>query len=208
MEISKASLFANRDFRLLFMGSAISILGDQFTLLALPWLVLKLTGDPQQLGFVLALMALPLAVFVLVGGAVVDRMSPRKVLLNSRAVNAVLIAILATLVLAGAIQMWEVYLLALGIGLSTAFSYPAGTAILPQLLEPEQLAKANATFMGVRQFAMLAGPVLPRHPNPLGSRGFAPNLCDARGLGIRCRIEPVHILFFRASPSLVPVPPR
>ncbi len=57
MENSKTSLFANRDFRLLFMGSSISILGDQFTLLALPWLVLKLTGDPQQLGFVLALMA-------------------------------------------------------------------------------------------------------------------------------------------------------
>src|SRR5260370_12971160 len=124
--------------------------GRPVHVVALPWLVLKLTGDPQQLGFVLALMALPLAVFVLVGGAVVDRMSPRKVLLNSRAVNAVLIAILATLVLAGAIQMWEVYLLALGIGLSTAFSYPARPAILPQLLEPAQLAQANPTLMRVR----------------------------------------------------------
>src|SRR5262249_11282536 len=92
---AKPSLFANRDFRLLFIGSSISVLGDQFTLLALPWLVLKLTGDPQQLGFVLALMALPLAVFLLVGGAVVDRMSPRKVLLNSRSGNASLIRILA-----------------------------------------------------------------------------------------------------------------
>src|SRR5260370_8669660 len=128
MENSKTSLFANRDFRLLLMGSAMSVLGDQFTLLALPWLVLKLTGGPQQLGFVLALMALPLAVFILVGGAVVDRMSPRKVLLNSRAVNALLIAILATLVVTGAIQMWEVYVLALGIGLSTACSYPSDVA--------------------------------------------------------------------------------
>src|SRR5260370_11743080 len=174
MENSKTSLFANRDFRLLFMGSSISILGDQFTLLALPWLVLKLTGDPQQLGFVLALMALPLAVFVLVGGAVVDRMSPRKVLLNSRAVNAMLIAILAALVLAGAIQMWEVYVLALGIGLSTAFSYPAGTAILPQLLAPEQLAQANAPFMGMRPFAMLAGPAPPPSVIRSGARGSAP----------------------------------
>src|SRR5262249_929341 len=92
---AKASVFASRDFRLLFVGSSISVLGDQFTLLALPWLVLKLTGDPQQLGFVLALMTLPLAVFLLIGGAVVDRVSPRKVLLNSRAVNASLIRILA-----------------------------------------------------------------------------------------------------------------
>jgi MFS family permease len=202
---AKTSLFANRDFRLLFMGSSISILGDQFTLLALPWLVLKLTGDPQQLGFVLALMALPMAVFLLVGGAVVDRMSPRKVLLNSRGVNAILIAILATLVLAGAIQMWEVYLLALGIGLSTAFSYPAGAAILPQLLEPDQLAKANATLMGVRQFAMLAGPVIAGFVIALGSGGSAQNLADARGMGLAFSIDAVSFLFSLASLTLVRV---
>src|SRR5690349_23681016 len=73
-EQKRISLFANRDFRLLFMGSTISILGDQFTLLALPWLVLKLTGDPQQLGLVTAVMALPMAVFMLIGG---DRKSTR-----------------------------------------------------------------------------------------------------------------------------------
>src|SRR5216684_6514828 len=202
---AKTSLFANRDFRLLFMGSSISILGDQFTLLALPWLVLKLTGDPQQLGFVLALMALPLAIFILVGGAVVDRMSPRKVLLNSRAVNALLIAILATLVVTGAIQMWEVYILALGIGLSTAFSYPAGGAILPQLLEPDQLAKANATFMGVRQFALLAGPVIAGFVIALGSGGSGQNLADARGMGLAFSIDAVSFLFSLASLTLVRV---
>jgi len=202
---SQTSLFANRDFRLLFMGSSISILGDQFTLLALPWLVLKLTGDPQQLGFVLALMALPLAIFILVGGAVVDRMSPRKVLLNSRAVNALLIAVLATLVMSGAIQMWEVYLLALGIGLSTAFSYPAGGAILPQLLQPEQLAKANATFMGVRQFALLVGPVIAGFVIALGSGGSGKNLADARGMGLAFSIDAVSFLFSLASLMLVRV---
>ncbi|HKD43566.1 MAG TPA: MFS transporter [Myxococcaceae bacterium] len=202
---AKTSLFANRDFRLLFTGSSISVLGDQFTLLALPWLVLKLTGDPRQLGFVLALMALPLAVFLLIGGAVVDRMSPRKVLLSSRAVNAVLIAILAMLVLAGAIQMWEVYVLALAIGLSTAFAYPASTAILPQLLEPEQLAKANATLMGVRQFAMLAGPAIAGFVIGLGSAGSAQNLADARGMGLAFSIDAVSFLFSVASLMMVRV---
>ncbi|HEV2321961.1 MAG TPA: MFS transporter, partial [Gammaproteobacteria bacterium] len=117
----KPSLFANRDFKLLFMGSSVSALGDQFTLVALPWLVLKLTGNPAALGLVLAAMALPRAVFMLIGGAVVDRMSPRRVLLVSRAVNAVFIALLAVLVMAGAIQMWLVYVVALGVGISTAF---------------------------------------------------------------------------------------
>ena len=68
----------NRDFRLLFGGSSISMVGDQFTLVALPWLVLQLTGNPAQLGLVLAVMALPRAALMLIGGAVVDRMSAHR----------------------------------------------------------------------------------------------------------------------------------
>ncbi|MDE2461150.1 MAG: MFS transporter, partial [Gammaproteobacteria bacterium] len=112
----RASLFRNRNFTLLFGGSSISALGDQFTLVALPWLVLKLTDNPAALGIVLAVMAFPRAAFMLIGGAVVDRRSPRRVLLEARAVNAACIVILAVLVLAGSIHMWMIYLLALGIG--------------------------------------------------------------------------------------------
>ncbi len=154
------SPFANRDFRLLFCGSSISAIGYQFTLVALPWLVLQLTGNPAQLGLVLAVMALPRAAFMLVGGAVVDRMSPRRVLLSARSANALLTGVLAALVLAGSIQMWMVYALAFAIGLSTAFAYPAGGSILPQLVAPAQLQAANGMLMGMRQLSMLIGPAL------------------------------------------------
>ncbi|MGH8282705.1 MAG: hypothetical protein ACRESE_02535 [Gammaproteobacteria bacterium] len=63
-----ASVFSNCNFNPLFGGSSVSALGDQFTLVALPWLVLKLTGDPAALGIVLAVMALPRAAFMLIGG--------------------------------------------------------------------------------------------------------------------------------------------
>ncbi|MEZ4769675.1 MAG: hypothetical protein R2844_14750 [Caldilineales bacterium] len=63
------------DFRLLFAGSTTSSLGDQFALVATPWLVLQLTGDPLALGIVLALEGLPRAIFMLLGGAVTDRFS-------------------------------------------------------------------------------------------------------------------------------------
>ena len=106
MHSPRNSLFANRNFTLLFGGSSLSAIGDQFTLVALPWLVLKLTGDPAALGLVLAAMALPRAAFMLIGGAVVDRMAPRRVLLGARAVNALLGSGLAVLVRAGVIQMW------------------------------------------------------------------------------------------------------
>lgn len=195
----RASIFANRDFKLLFMGSSVSALGDQFTLVALPWLVLKLTGNPAALGLVLAAMALPRALFMLIGGAVVDRMSPRRVLLVSRAVNAAFIALLAVLVMAGMIQMWLVYAVALGVGVSTAFVYPAGTSIMPQLVERNQLQGANAVFMGMRQLCTFVGPALAGFVIAGGSR-FAPTaLKDATGMGWAFTIDAVSFIFSLAS---------
>jgi MFS family permease len=202
---ARRSLFANRDFSLLFGGSSISAFGDQFTLVALPWLVLKLTGSPAALGVVLAVMAFPRAAFMLIGGAVVDRMSPRRVLLGARAANAACIVILAALVLAGAIQMWMIYLLALGIGLSTAFAYPAGSAILPQLVKLDQLRPANAAFMGMRQLSMIGGPVLAGFVIALGARhqASAQALPDASGLGTAFGIDATTFMFSLASLALV-----
>jgi hypothetical protein len=198
-----ASVFSNRDFNLLFGGSSISALGDQFTLVALPWLVLKLTGDPAALGVVLAVMALPRAAFMLIGGAVVDRMSPRRVLLGARAINAACIAILAILVLTGSIHMWMVYLLSLCIGLATAFAYPAGSAILPQLVQPQQLRSANALLMGMRQLSMFAGPVLAGVIISVGASGHHQALADARGMGLAFSIDAISFLFSLASLAMI-----
>ncbi|MGH8146853.1 MAG: MFS transporter [Rhodanobacteraceae bacterium] len=199
------SIFASRNFSLLFAGSSISAFGDQFTLVALPWLVLKLTGNPAALGLVLAVMAFPRAVFMLIGGAVVDRMSPRRVLLGARAVNAACIVILAALVLAGAIHMWMIYLLALGIGLSTAFAYPAGSAILPQLVSLQQLRPANAAFMGMRQLSMVVGPVVAGFVIALGAhhQPSAQALPGARGLGMAFSIDAASFLFSLASLAMI-----
>jgi MFS family permease len=91
-----ARVLALRDFRLLFAGSATSLLGDQFALIATPWLVLKLTGDPLALGLVLALEGLPRAVFMLLGGAITDRLSPRLVMLISDFTRLILTGLMAS----------------------------------------------------------------------------------------------------------------
>ncbi len=67
-----------RDFRLLFIGETVSVLGDQFHFVALAWLTLQLTGSGLALGTVLMTAAVPRAVFVLVGGAFSDRFSPAR----------------------------------------------------------------------------------------------------------------------------------
>jgi len=150
----------NRNFRWLMAGSALSLTGDQFTLIALPWLVLKLSGDPLSLGLVLALMGVPRAVFILIGGAIVDRYSPKRVLMLSKHASAVLLGVLALLVLSGSASLGAVYVLALLIGLAQAFGIPSATSVMPLSIPRELLQGANGVLMGMRQMTTLAGPLL------------------------------------------------
>ena len=109
-----------RNFRLLLIGQGISVLGDQFYMIALPWLVLQLTGDALAVGTVLALVAFPRALFMLVGGALIDRFSPRNMMLASDALRLMLVILLTLLMLTGSIQMWMLYGFALLFGLAAA----------------------------------------------------------------------------------------
>ncbi|MBZ2207048.1 MFS transporter [Massilia soli] len=155
-----APLRRDANFRWMMGGALISALGDQFTMVALPWLVLTMTGDALTLGLVIALMSVPRALFMLVGGALVDRYSPKSVLMLSKFANAILLTLLATLVYLGAPSLAAVCALALGLGLASAFSIPSGTSLLPHVVAPELLARANGMLMGVRQVTMLSGPLL------------------------------------------------
>jgi MFS family permease len=147
-----------RDFRLLFFGTATSLLGDQFALIATPWLVLQLTGDPLALGVVLALEGFPRAAFILIGGAVTDRFAPRRVMLTCDFVRFVLTALMAAIVLTGTVQMWMVYGFALGFGLVAGFAIPAEQSMVPMLVGDDDLQAGNSLIMGVTQLAGFVGP--------------------------------------------------
>jgi len=148
------------DFRLLFLGSGTSLLGDQFALIATPWLVLQLTGDPLALGIVLALEGIPRAAFMLIGGAVTDRFAPRVVMLSADVARLVLTALMAVMVLTGAVQMWMVYGFALGFGLVAGFAIPAENSIVPMLVSDGDLQAGNSLIMGITQLAGFIGPSL------------------------------------------------
>src|SRR5262245_51338819 len=155
-----ASPLSMRNFRLLWIGEGISLLGDQFYLIALPWLVLQMTGSALALGTILALASIPRAVFMLIGGAFVDRYSPRNVMLGSNAARLALVALMAGLVLTGQMQLWMLYGFALAFGLADAFYYPAQSAIVPQVLPLEQLQAGNTMVQGTAQLSLFLGPVL------------------------------------------------
>lgn len=148
----------NRAFRLLWIGNTISWTGDQFYLVALPWLVLSLTGSAIILGAIEMLAAIPRAVLMLVGGAVSDRMSPRRILMLTAFARSLLVGAVAALLFLRDLHLWELYFLAFGFGVADAFSYPAGSAFLPSIVEPQQLPAANSVSASTRQITTLAAP--------------------------------------------------
>lgn len=149
-----------RDFRLLWLGGSISMLGSQFSLIALPWLVLQLTGDPLALGIVLALAGLPRALFILVGGAITDRFSPRNILLICDWINVAMSGMVAILVFTGLMQVWMLYIFSLITGLLAGFVIPAANIIVPALVPEEDLQAGNSIFMGSQQLVGFVGPAL------------------------------------------------
>jgi MFS family permease len=149
---------ANLNLRLLWIGESISLLGDQFYMVALPWLVLQLTGSAIAVGTVFAVAGIPRALFMLVGGVFTDRFSPRMLMLVSNAARIVITGLLTLLVLTHAIQLWMLYLFSLAFGVVDAFFHPAYMAMIPAIVEPEGLAGANASLQGTSLLLSAAGP--------------------------------------------------
>jgi len=157
---SSTNVLRNRNFRLLWIGESISLLGDQFYLIALPWLVLTLTGNALAVGTVMATAGIPRAIFMLVGGALTDRLTPRKLMLVSNLARMILTGLLAAFVLTNLIQLWMLYFFALLFGLADAFFFPAQSSIVPQLVSKDQLQAGNAMIQGTAHLSLFVGPVL------------------------------------------------
>ena len=149
-----------RNFLLLYIGETVSLLGDQFYVIALPWLTIQLTNSGITLGTVLMTAAIPRAVLMLFGGVFSDRFSPRLVMFISNALRGVLIVIFATIVALKATQLWHIYLFAISIGTLDGFFIPASKAIIPSLVPKEQLVTSNTLSQGTSQLILLIGPAL------------------------------------------------
>ena len=148
----------SRDFRLLWFGEGVSILGDQFHLVALAWLALDLTGSGLALGLVLTAAAIPRAALMLVGGAITDRISPRRIMLISNIGRGVVSALLTGLILLDLIEIGHLALIAAIFGFMDAFFYPAFMSIVPMLIKENDLEAGNALLRSSARMAALVGP--------------------------------------------------
>src|SRR5215467_2267810 len=88
----------NPNYRLWLIGSTISFLGDQFYMLALPWLILQQTGSAVAMGGVMMAGSIPRALLMLMGGVLSDRMSARKIMMTTATTRTICVAVIGVLV--------------------------------------------------------------------------------------------------------------
>ncbi|HET9782139.1 MAG TPA: MFS transporter [Candidatus Dormibacteraeota bacterium] len=150
----------HRDFRLLFIGQAVSVVGNQVYAVALPFQILALGGTPLQLGVGFTLFAASQLVTILFGGALVDRFPRRGVILTMDFLSAVVVGLVAVLGLTHHLQITHLYVLSAFFGATFSFYTPALSAIMPELIPADALVPGNALRGLSTQSARVIGPLL------------------------------------------------
>ena len=161
---SRVNLLAplrHRDFRLLWTGMTVSLVGDGIFLVAMAWQAYELWNAPAALSLLGIGMTIPTIAFLLPAGVLSDRLDRRSLMLCADLGRAVVIAALAILALTGLLVFWELVLLVALYGAGTAFFTPAFEAIVPDIVPADDLAAANSLDQFVRPITLrLAGPAV------------------------------------------------
>ena len=143
-------------FRLLFWGQLLSLIGDRVTFVAMPFAVLAAGGGTKEVGLVAAATAAPFLVFSLAAGVWADRIDRRTIMIVSDVTRLLCQALAGGLLVAGVAEPWQLAVIGLVYGSADAFFAPAVYGLLPQIVSPAHLQSANA----LRGLSMSAGMVV------------------------------------------------
>src|SRR5258708_4238197 len=155
-----ARAFKSRRYTMIWIGQAISNLGDGIFTIALAWQVLVMTHSATAMGLVLIASMVPRLAFALIGGVAADRLPRRLIILWSDGGRGVLVLLISILGFLGYLQFWHLIVEALLFGVVDGFFNPAIMAITPDLVDKEDLASANALNSVSSNLAQLLGPLL------------------------------------------------
>jgi MFS family permease len=186
----------NRNWRMWLIGGTISLLVDQFYLVALPWLVLQQTGSAVAIGAIMMTGAIPRALLMLFGGAVSDRMSARKIMMGTATARTICVTVIGALVWLRVLQTWELYGLAFSFGVADAFAAPAQSAYMPSLVKREQMVAASSVGQSTAQLTSIVGPI---------PAGF---VMQALGVAWAFFIDAISFLFIIGALWKLPDPPK
>ena len=154
------SSLENRTYRLYWMSLLASFSAQQMNLVVRGWLVYELTDSALALGLVSAAAGVPILLFSLYGGVIVDRVEKRKLLIVTQAITAMATLTIAVLISTGSIALWHLIIAAIANGLILSFDLPGRQAIIPQLVEQRQIMNAVALGSGATNLTRVIAPAL------------------------------------------------
>lgn len=152
--------FRSRDFRLVWAGQTVSLIGNAAFLVAVGWKTLEITGSAASLGVVLMAEGLAMLATLLIGGALADRYERRRLMMISDLARLGVVATLAVTDATGHLTFPLLIAFAIGVGLGDGFFHPAFGGIVPLVVEKPFLASANAMIGISRQMSFMIGPAL------------------------------------------------
>jgi predicted MFS family arabinose efflux permease len=152
--------FQYRDFRLMWFGACTSSIGTWMQIVAQGWLIYRLSHSAFLLALDQFLGGIPIFLFSLIGGVVADRTERRKILLVSQYVQMASAGVLTVLVTAGWVHVWQILCLSFVSGLAQAFGGPAYSALIPTLVDKEDMPNAIALNSIQFNMAVTIGPAL------------------------------------------------
>ena len=152
--------FQYRDFRLMWIGACTSSIGTWMQIVAQGWLIYRLSHSAFLLALDQFLGGIPIFLFTLIGGVVADRMERRKVLLASQYIQMFSATVLTVLVATGRVHVWHILCLSFVSGFAQAFGGPAYSALIPTLVDREDMPNAIALNSIQFNLAVTVGPAL------------------------------------------------
>jgi DHA3 family tetracycline resistance protein-like MFS transporter len=150
----------HRPFALMWTGQTISRLGDSLYRIALAWWVLEETGSATAMGTVLVLSQVPMLLFLLIGGIIVDRLPRVRIMFASDLLSGIVIGTVAVLSWLGNLELWHIYTASIIFGLVEAFFFPAYQAVVPEITPAEYLQSANSLNGLSQRITGVIGPAL------------------------------------------------
>jgi MFS family permease len=190
-----------RNYRLYFSGQIVSMAGSWMQLVAMAWLVLRLTGSAFDLGVTTALQTAPYLFFSMWGGLVADRVSKRRLLVCTQLLMAVPPFVLFALIETGAVRIWMVWVLLLFRGVVNSFDNPARQSFVNEMVGPERIVNAVSLNASVMQAGRLLGPAVAAVV--IATAGLSP--CFVLN-GASFLVMVVMLLLMRPS-EMTPAPP-
>jgi MFS family permease len=155
--VKPPSVFLNRNYLLLFSGKIISQLWDQIYAFALSWYILDITKSSFQMAVFLVINTIVVAIIAPFGGIIADRLNRKSIMVWMDVIRGIVVVVAALLLYQHLLQIWMLYVSAIVLGFCGAVFSPAASAIIPNIVEKDQLTQASSADQLIGSFCMIVG---------------------------------------------------